>query len=455
MSNYTYLIEADDPPVGLAITLSPGGGGSAATLSFLLVAWDDPDEKDASLARFAMSPIAGNSLKQWAGTMSYVSRISKSIELNDLATITWTPPRRRPHHYALYYQAAASYDLSDLGIKILPSTLVNGNISGATNTLTLPARAAAATYYTARACSWFVPCGIDTGNHYINVRGNWLGYFKVNTSTILEEQSATARTVTAKALYYDAGGEYTQLTVSAGPTAGIAFAKIAISSAGLFCPGSAGAATNSVLFSPTRDIDHQARDHSAIDISGNSVTRSYLNNCPDDMLTIHADYTAVLVAPGGVTPRIEGGALYQMQKWRRWNRELALVVAENDSTIPTGADRWRGTIADTNDYQMPGAQDKDEIAITFKPTHFYPGYYDYGGWTIIAVTAGAATCEITGPLDSRLVAGARVWIVNSTGNNGLYVIASVAASANSHILTFTTLLASSTDDGYLVLEDMA
>lgn len=455
MAVYTYLQQSDDPATGLACTVSPGGGGSAATLSFLLVAWDDPDEKDINLARFAINITSGNSGKSWADAGAHVASISKSVELNDLVTITWTPPRRRPHHYALYYQAAASYSLANPGIKILPSTLYQGEIPGYARTLTLPARAAAATYYTARTWTWVVPCAIDTTNHYIDIRGNWMGYFKTGTSVVYEGQTITNRQVDAKALYYDRGGEYTRLTVAAGPTVGTTYVSINVPSSGLFCPVSYSAAQTSVIFSPTRDMEHQSREMTAMDITGNTVQRSYMNNSPDTMIELYIDYTAVVVSPSAATPRLDGGALYQLAKWRRWGRELDLIISESDSSIPHGCDRWRVTIEDINDYQIPGVKDKDEIKLILRPNAFYPAYYDYGGWLVTDVTAGAATCVITGPYDRRLVAGAKVWIMNSTGNDGLYVISSVSIGTNSHTLTFTTALADSTDNGYLVLEDMA
>lgn len=461
MSTSIYITEAEDPPCGLAISLSPGGGGSAATLSFLLVAWDDPDEKDISLARFSKSleeAQTNNPDSVWGGTtQTFISRISKSIELNDIATISWTAPRRKPHHYALYYQAAASYDLTKVGIKILPSgSMVNGNIPGYATSLALPARAAAATYYTARTHTWIAPCAIDTVNHYIDLRGNWMGYFENGTSSIYEAQTVTTRLVTAKALYFDRGGEYTRLTLSAGPTAGITYASIVVPSSGLFCPWDSGGGVGieQIILSPTQDIEHQPRDLSVLDLNGLPVARSFTQDNLDEAMIIRAPYTSVVVKPSAQTSAISGGAIYWLHKWRRWRRPVEVRVYESDTTIVHGTDRWRGVIADVNEYQIPGAQDKDEVQVTFRAHKFRPSYYDFGGWPVIAVTAGAATCVINGPYDPRLVAGARVWIAKSTGNDGLYVISSVSTGTNQHTLTFTTNLASSTDDGFVLLEDM-
>lgn len=454
---YSYLTPAADPPCGLAISLTPGGGGSAATLSFLLVAWDDPDEKDITLARFYAQPATGNSLGGWGGgARTHYSRISKSIELNDIATITWTAPRRKPHHYALYYQAAASYDISNTGVKILPNTLVNGEIAGTATSLTLPARAAATTYYTGRDWIWFAPCDIDTVNHYMDVRGNWMGYFDPDGGTfLLEKQTGTTRQVSAKALYYFRGGEYTRFTVAAGPTAGTDYAAISVPSTGLFCPTSIAASQCQILFSPTLDIVHQSRESSTLDISGNVVSRSYINNSPDTMLQISIAYTDIFALPHLASPsRLDGGALYQLAKWKRWGCELDYIVNESTYATPHGTDRWRCVIEDVNDYQQPDMVDKDSIMLTLRASHFYPAYYDYGGWLITSVTAGAATCVIKGPLDKRLVAGARVWIINSTGNDGLWVISGVTAGTNSHTLTFTTNILDSTDDGYVTMADM-
>lgn len=136
MSNNIIIYRFTDAPFAIQATAAGAAGSWAAeTYSFLLVAWDSADETDDEYARCV------NWGAQLSSGVIYPSVYNGLVvTANQTVTLTWTAPRRRPHHYAVYVQTAATYGFEDNGSKILPAAAnrVNGDIPGWATSVVLP-----------------------------------------------------------------------------------------------------------------------------------------------------------------------------------------------------------------------------------------------------------------------------------------------------------------------------
>lgn len=460
MANYVYLIEATDAPCGLTMTSTghTGAGPATTNYSFLLVAWDDPEEKDLSRARFVNhTPYFPAPYGSGTGTLTAICKYEnlayvKAGTTNDTVTASWTPPRRAPHHYSFYRQVAGTYTLTTLGNKVKPlsTTLKNGDIPGNATSATLATSAIDFTSVGTISHTYYARVAdLDTTNHIAYLMGNHLGTIKAAGGTITEFPSTIARTTSAATLSWGqgsgGGGERTKVTLTAGPTAAQTYFLI---TGGQFYALSVTPQT-SVLLDPTIWLETQARELTVPDLNGRMLKRSILNTAVDDVITIKAPYTGMnIYAPGGA-PALDGGALYQLQKWRK-DAQLLWLVVVMDTDWVCGPGQWTVTIKDVNEYQLPEISDFEAVQIDLKPESYLPATYDYGYANIVAVTAGAATVGIQGPADPRMVPGARVWIAGSTGNDGLWVILSVTKAANNHVMTMTKNMLDSTADGMVI-----
>jgi len=105
------LLPTDDDPV-----TADGAAGSwtANTYSFLVAAWYYDDETDTEYAGWS-NGIQAN----WNNV---------SVGNNEIVHINWTQAGKRPHHYSVYFQQAAAYDLTDPGTKVAE---IDGSLSSA------------------------------------------------------------------------------------------------------------------------------------------------------------------------------------------------------------------------------------------------------------------------------------------------------------------------------------
>lgn len=454
MSNYLSVHMLEDAPCGLICTASGGSGGSTQSVSLLLVAWDDPEEKDVTLARYINKLYSGAA---FGGGPSYYS-IYEGLTYrsggasDDTISLSWTPPRRRPHHYAVYIQtAAATWDDAALGNKILPATgTVNGNIPGY-------ATSASFANITARHANLI--CGAEFGsedvtNHYMYPQGNLCGLIDPNPgTTILEYPGGTSRTCTAAKLMFSDYGERTRLTLNAGPNTG---------QGGVILNGGviyslAASHAQVVSLSLITGFDHTPRDTMTRDLNGRPIARSFLDNAHDDSITVSVPYTGISLACGDLvtSPDTTGGGLIVLNKWRKWRIPVRLYVIDSPSALDIalgtepalGADMWIGYIEDVNDYQLPYISSFDEVQVRFRLTRQYSREHDFGGRDITNIDIATKTWTISGTPSTWMIAGNRMWVQGTTDNDGVYVISSVTASVNSVAIVTTTAPVSTTADG--------
>jgi hypothetical protein len=190
-----------------------GSGWSIAAYSFLIVAWYGPEGDESNVYQAGADNFGYNAPLSALATDTSHANIHNKTPSNttDKMTLVWTAPDGpTPHHYSVYWQQAASYDIRNVGFKansadISPELLtyvVTSPDDNGTNT------------------NAYIMAKSDGGNT-VTVYGNILASCGVGVSMTVGSFGAAA--VQSAQLTYNARGWNTIITFStAGAAAGAA-----------------------------------------------------------------------------------------------------------------------------------------------------------------------------------------------------------------------------------------
>ncbi|HYE70570.1 MAG TPA: hypothetical protein VD932_03500, partial [Aquabacterium sp.] len=269
-----------------------GSGWSGAALSLLVAAWDG-DEADLDNLRalnWYRSGYGINDVESYA-TESALS--NQTPTTTNTVTLSWSGPRRQPHHYSAYRMAGAAFlsDGTGLAQKILPSGA--GEIAG--NLLTASFASGAAV--TERR---LVPVLlVDGTTGAIDIPGNRTHSFLAGTSqvtlTSVPGWADGAKTVSAVTLTHTVNGEVTRLTLtgwgggvtSSGGTCQYDLGPLCLNTS-LWRP--------SLTFSLEYDLALSPRTQTGRDFNGRMVRLSQLTASPYERLGIELAYGGITAA---------------------------------------------------------------------------------------------------------------------------------------------------------------
>ena len=304
--------------VSATFSASGGSGWSVAAYSFLLVAWYGPEGDESNVYQAGADNYGFNApLTAIATSTETTTLYNKTPSAADnKMTIVWTAPDgRTPHHYSIYWQLGASYNVQYVGYKcnladIAPSTLSYVVTSPADNGTNKNI------YIMSK----------NTGANSITVYGNILASCGISTSMTLAGFGAAI--VQSAGLVYNARGFNTQITFStAGAAAGVSVGTTMVYKYGraafLRPDGVAGPSWGTrsvVVLSPVSQFDAIPKDRFYRTYKNNVALKSMSQDTHIDSLVISVPCT------GTVSYEQWAGTLQMM--WRAG--ATVWVVDQND-----------------------------------------------------------------------------------------------------------------------------
>lgn len=438
------------------VTSTSATGTITAKYFFLLIAWDDPREEDWNRARYQNSKIGLFSLDPLS-ISNYISRsvdgITPGAGDNDILSFTWAAPRKKPHHYTLYYQmrepASSGFDHDEIGTKIRPS-------SGTTQALEIPGYATSAIFGSPAAVSEERWAAVRTtvtdtyyeisGNHAISVYdGATYRIYPVASGVISngdptinfagnEERTRIPETVTnpsQRVIGYTQGPIHLQNGKSYG----------------------------SLTVSLVTGFDPERRELNGTSYHGRSVPLSYAGGADVTRIAFECTHGGLQANSSGPWVTTGAGsaaqALAQLHKYMDCKIPVAVRYAPGSTEVYTGA-AYIGTIEKINDLGYTSVQANQRIVVEMKITGMEYALDDYGEYKISAADAGvndAGFFTIIGDKTAEFVAGTRFEVRESTGNDSLYSVRSASLnSSNTRIYPEGGVL-DATDDGFIRIWD--
>ena len=439
-----------DAPFACSAATAGSGGSWAADASdpgysFLIVAWDDPREEDWHRARFRNRTMFGT-----IGGGPYYSMVNDvQTAANDIVTLYWTPPRRRPHHYTVYFQSSvASFAFSTRGKKIRPS-------SGTTQALEIPGWATSAVFANGTEVTEnrIAIIRSTVTNTYYEVAGNHaISLGNGNNYNIYPAASAATWNDTPQVLF--SGNEERTRGIEGSTTA----AQTHLSYVhGPIYLQSAVASSSTLTLSLLTDMPIVRRESIGTDFTGRAVELAYVNDCDPQTITLECTMggTSIGVVDAWATgARAEAFAL--LHKYRRFKIPLCIKYTAAGTEMYSGL-AYYGIIEDVSPVGYTNVQSDVRIRIQFKVESVEYELNDRPAYAINTATVGSGgtkTITINGDHQAEFITGTKFEIVGSTGNDGMYV-----CSSNSDITAGVTgvyvypAIVDGTDDGYIRIWD--
>jgi hypothetical protein len=452
-NNWIYIRPELDPPFAFAVTRAGGSGhwNVHAHASFLLIAWDTKEEFDLTFARCFTIPYDKESVNEENANRIYTIFENLAVTADDTLTFTWTPPRRRPDHYCIYYQTTSTFDPSLPATKILPSSgLVDGNIPGY-------ATSCAIAWETAITCMFQIDCSTNTTTETYLIRGNRTACLYAGAQIVPYPAGGAPQTLTsAYPVLTVAQGERTQLTVAAATagTTSIRFQSGHVSILAVDTNDQHPSYPQILFFYP--DAHHDLTENTNLDILGLSYKKSTISGLQFGTLRITNPIGPGLMGfmganqAGANTYEDQDYACYYLQKWRDAGLPVEVYIAGGtpDSRY---VGYWYGVITDAPHWATQDAQDDNEISVSIKINHTQCMDIDLGYWGIVAKDAGANTISINGDHTALLVSGAKIRTVGSTADNAIWAVAFSTYTGGNTVITVTGDITDATGDGRVEL----
>lgn len=440
----------DDAPFALKATLTATGGSwPTATYSFLLIAWDDPQEQDPEQARFlnnawGVTPATASGLGP-----AVIDGVTTGAGDNDIVTISWTPPRRRPDHYALYVQQAATYDLTNPGTRLTPEgTTQNGYIPGWATSVALTAKTNFLETRSARIKT------INTNTSYV-VYGNHALYLYQGASVNAYDgdggSGVTAHTLDGgfPDLAIDTGGADTITTAYEGATRSTAnWLQYEL---GLFkLETGTGLSLNAgVRLSLLTDMQAETRQSQGRDYNGRNVPLAYTTDDEITKIVFQCTHGGIAqIVSGAWTESSAAAGLATLHRWRR-NR-IPLLFTITTSGSQSNLNIARGVIQDINEWGHSHVQGNQRIEITVDIDRTYNSFQSapLKRYAISAVQTSPGRFTIDGDHRKDFPEGAKLFVRGSTGNtnSAFFAVSSTElSSGNTRIYVTTTPVAGMAD----------
>lgn len=373
MANYTYIERLTDAPIIYSALMNGAAGTfqmASTPISIILIAWDDPDEIDWEFARFInRSP--------YDPTVAYPS-IADGIAIGEddmQLLIQWLPPRRRPHHYGIYWQAAsATYDLAANGEKLLPAgaARINGEIPGwATSAIILDP--------TNVSRVRVVPAVPNTADDSYKIRGNRIISLHAG-SVVSAHPTVGIVNLDASSLGHDSNGEFTKIEQTTTVLNTVTDIQYEISPIRL----GATALTHlqRVTIDPTLGLDGSPAQFVARTVSGRLQRQGQVKPFSQTLLRLVGQFISFAwTAPGAALQKGSAGA-YQLLKWMENGTPIVLTAVQDTGQKPFYR-RWVGMIEGISDYAFLEIQDNDEVEIILAVEEMAGTDYKVYWWDLI------------------------------------------------------------------------
>lgn len=436
----------DGPYAVYATTTATGGSWAASTAyAFIIIAWDDPLEQDWNLARFLCNvpdPAGGVTI---GGAFGATATITTGAGNDDIVNLNWQAPRRLPHHYTVYYQAASSFSYSTLATKIQPS-------SGTTQNGEIPGWATSAVFANSTAVSETRSVAIraTSANAYYDLDGN-IAISLYSGQTYVPRPAGGVPTFNDDPnVLFAANGERTRAyeTSTAVGQSFIEYAHGPIMLQGI------GHSSPWVQLTLVTGLETQFREKQAAAFDGRPLELSYING--SDIIALAAEFThggiGFYSTGAALATSTRAEALAFLDKCRRLAIPLALEYLPTSTEVYSGQ-RFYVTIEEINERGYTQIQANDRIRITFKVWRTDNYRTAPAPLVVTAVSTGSKYFQVAGDKRYLFPAGTRIEIIRSTGNDGLYGVASTALSGGNTRITVTNPFGDSTADGYIRIWD--
>lgn len=416
MANTIDFRTALDGPACLQLSQSntASGGIANADHTLLLVAWDSAEETDINFARCLVGPSpAGTQLIDCVASIT-------TTGANDTITATWTPPKRKPHHYSMYRIAATSYTRgTSVMSKILPAAAerLNGNI---------PGYATSATFYSITSIAETRDVEIDSVDAVADtytVRGNYLlsGYVG---ATVNQNDGGGNQTVDAvPTLQFTSKGVQTVISVSTSVNASATRLRIIVSN--ILWPASDRSLFKAIL-NPVNDFALTPRERLIMDTSGLLGNASLVNDSP---------YSAASVPWSPGNPSWAGNnqtagsaaANYQVNFWNQHRIPVELAIT-SDSDVMRAYQTFRGKLTNNDNTGLRGTEQRAEITVNmavdrYRDSNNHYIWYDIAG----SDNTSADSFDIDGDQTAEFYTGRLFYVRDSNANDGLYAVAALGA----------------------------
>jgi hypothetical protein len=449
-----------DGPWGLSVALTATGGSwNTDNYAILLVAWDDPLEEDFTLARMCNQPglaAEGNSFD----TTSYtsVTTFTTGAGDNDIVTLSWTPPRRLPHHYTAYVNVGALISgtlAGDTWIKIRPS-------SGTTQALEIPGWATSAVF--------------------------------ANRTSVTETRHARIRLTSANAYYeiegahglalYD-GASYSTDAAGAATTNGVPVGRFVdneertrvnesatgVSETLLTYTHGPGKWTNSeytilphtlVTLTLTTAFVPEWREKNGIDFKGSNIELAYVGGADVARAVLQCTHGGLSLVSGYYSQTTGAAALAYLHKLRRLAQPVALTYKNSSNSEIYNNAVYYGTIEEINELGYVAVQDNQRIEIVFKLDSLDIQSSDHQAFAIVGADKSSLYFDVAGDKRSMFPAGTKFEVSGSTAFSAAMTASSIASDtfsvAGNQTATFTkgvvfTVSSGASAGTWQVLED--
>lgn len=380
MSNNITIRRFTDAPFAIRASAAGAAGSWAAdTYSFLLIAWDSADETDDEYARCVNWGVGLSSADVYPSIYNGLA-----VTLNQTVTLTWTAPRRRPHHYAVYVQAAASYQFDENGEKILPAAAnrVNGDIPGWATSVVLPNS-------THVQRSRQVACDAIATDDSYRVNGN--RFIGLHAGTVVSPYpTGGLQNIDDVELGIDEGGEFTKAFVTTtvvGTDSALLYTESPIRLADFDGTLDPVQHLHRVTLDPVTGFDPASVDFTTRSHKGFLSRMAQTLPYSQESIRLTVEYISMFWTAPSISLEPGGHAMAQLCKWMEMGIPLLMNV-EQDTGNAVYYRSWVVYLLGVNDYGFEHMHMADQIELLLKVERSFETDTPYEYW---AITGGTAT----------------------------------------------------------------
>lgn len=446
-----------DAPFGIWAALTTSGGTwPTASYVLWLIAWDDPLEQDWTRARFQNALVHGapNAFGVINNTISYIDLTTGAGD-NDIVTLYWTAPRRKPHHYTLYFVSGKSIsgiDGTEVWQKIRPS-------SGITQALEIPDWATSAVFANVTPVTESRMAIIRTisGNAYYEIEGNHAFplYGGASYTTVAVGAQVTNGAPVGRFVSNEERTRVNESTAAIGQTY-LKYNHGAFGNAWNYILGS----DFEVTLNPVTGMVAQTRQIYDTDFAGQSILLAYMTNGDLETIVFECTHGALSLNSTYYTQTDSASALALLDKHRRLGIPLSMWYLEpgGGTTSIYGPVIYYGVLEDNNERGYTNIQANQRIQFRFKVTSIEYQSSDHAGYVIVTATSGTGlgggSIVIGGDHTAEFISGTKIMIIGSTANDGVYAVHSSQITGSTSTQVFISgTLPDGTDDGFVRIWD--
>lgn len=441
-----------DAPFGLYAQLTATGGSwPTGDHAVLLVAWDDPREEDWTCARLINAEPFSFIGKDFGGLNQVLSSTGFTTGAgdNDIVTLNWKAPRRRPHHYTAYLQTGSTtFNTASVALKIRPS-------SGATQGLEIPGYATSAVFAnaTSRIETRVAAIHGTSINSYYEIEGNH-GLHLFNGASYTVRPVGGLMTTNGNPAGRFVGNEE-RTRVSESATTGNQTHLEYVHGLGIWQLADQVTELIAITISIATGLEVTYRDKHSTAFDGQNVEIAYINNADIERVTFECTHGGLSSIVTGYYAQTDAAAsLRKLHKLRTLAIPVLLIYQEAASTEIYSPVIYSGTIERINELGYSHIQDNQRIQFDLKIDRVYTQSSQHAAYAIVTATVAGSSLVIVGDHTAEFIDGTKLEIIGSTGNDGLYAVSSsqITGSTSTQIFLYNPLL-DGADDGHIRIWD--